>query len=146
MLSFCCFSCMFSDYGYEVFHIVQISALNIALIFYIKHLCPGLVIRGMWIFWESFWGVAEEGDKDCTSFIYWNNLRMNLLFLKSMILLLFRIISFQIDKLGYKEQEVSLLVKLGRLEEGEKLYQTLLSMNPDNYRWTFWLLFIGLHV
>ncbi|XP_058751865.1 N-terminal acetyltransferase A complex auxiliary subunit NAA15-like [Vicia villosa] len=40
-----------------------------------------------------------------------------------------------IDKLGYKEQEVSLLVKLGRLEEGEKLYQTLLSMNPDNYRY-----------
>ncbi|XP_012571543.1 N-terminal acetyltransferase A complex auxiliary subunit NAA15-like [Cicer arietinum] len=38
-----------------------------------------------------------------------------------------------VDKLGYKEQEVSLLVKLGRLEEGEKLYQALLSMNPDNY-------------
>ncbi|KAK7261867.1 hypothetical protein RIF29_28190 [Crotalaria pallida] len=40
-----------------------------------------------------------------------------------------------VDKLDYKEQEVSLLVKLGRLEEGEKLYQALLSMNPDNYRY-----------
>lgn len=40
----------------------------------------------------------------------------------------------QVDKLAYKEQEVSLLVKLGRLEEGEKLYKTLLAINPDNYR------------
>lgn len=29
---------------------------------------------------------------------------------------------------------MSLLVKLGRVEEGEKLYRVLLSMNPDNYR------------
>ena len=41
--------------------------------------------------------------------------------------------SFQVDKLSYKEVEVSLLVKLGQLEEGEKLYRALLSMNPDNY-------------
>ncbi|CAJ1955176.1 unnamed protein product [Sphenostylis stenocarpa] len=40
-----------------------------------------------------------------------------------------------VDKLAYKEQEVSLLVKLGCLEEGEKLYRALLSMNPDNYRY-----------
>ncbi|OIW03837.1 hypothetical protein TanjilG_30113 [Lupinus angustifolius] len=40
-----------------------------------------------------------------------------------------------VDKLDYKEQEVSLLVKLGRFEEGEKLYRELLSMNPDNYRY-----------
>ncbi|OIW09085.1 hypothetical protein TanjilG_16312 [Lupinus angustifolius] len=40
-----------------------------------------------------------------------------------------------VDKLEYKEQEVSLLVKLGRFEEGEKLYRSLLSMNPDNYRY-----------
>ncbi|OIW11907.1 hypothetical protein TanjilG_18180, partial [Lupinus angustifolius] len=40
-----------------------------------------------------------------------------------------------IDKVSYKEQEVSLLVKLGRLEEGETLYRALLSMNPDNYRY-----------
>ncbi|KAI9104199.1 hypothetical protein K1719_023035 [Acacia pycnantha] len=39
-----------------------------------------------------------------------------------------------VDKLAYKEQEVSLLVKLGHLGEGEKLYRILLSMNPDNYR------------
>jgi hypothetical protein len=37
--------------------------------------------------------------------------------------------------LDYKEQEVSLLLKLGCLEEGEKLYRALLSMNPDNYRY-----------
>ncbi|XP_062157189.1 N-terminal acetyltransferase A complex auxiliary subunit NAA15 [Alnus glutinosa] len=40
-----------------------------------------------------------------------------------------------VDKLDYKEQEVSLLLKLGCLEEGEKLYRALLSMNPDNYRY-----------
>ncbi|KAK2651397.1 hypothetical protein Ddye_011253 [Dipteronia dyeriana] len=40
-----------------------------------------------------------------------------------------------VDKLSYKEQEVSLLVKIGRLEEGAKLYRLLLSMNPDNYRY-----------
>ncbi|RZC09117.1 N-terminal acetyltransferase A complex auxiliary subunit NAA15, partial [Glycine soja] len=38
-----------------------------------------------------------------------------------------------VDKLVYKEQEVSLLVKLGHLEEGKALYWALLSMNPDNY-------------
>ncbi|XVF74641.1 hypothetical protein PTKIN_Ptkin13bG0127600 [Pterospermum kingtungense] len=38
-----------------------------------------------------------------------------------------------VDKLAYKEQEVSLLVKLGCLEEGEKIYKALLTMNPDNY-------------
>ncbi|KAI7981158.1 N-terminal acetyltransferase A complex auxiliary subunit NAA15 [Camellia lanceoleosa] len=37
------------------------------------------------------------------------------------------------DKLSYKEQEVSLLVKVGHVEEGEKLWRMLLSMNPDNY-------------
>ncbi|XP_058226821.1 N-terminal acetyltransferase A complex auxiliary subunit NAA15 [Rhododendron vialii] len=40
-----------------------------------------------------------------------------------------------VDKLGFKEHEVSLLVKLGSLEDGEKLYRMLLSMNPDNYRY-----------
>ncbi|XP_028239120.1 N-terminal acetyltransferase A complex auxiliary subunit NAA15-like isoform X1 [Glycine soja] len=40
-----------------------------------------------------------------------------------------------VDKLVYKEQEVSLLVKLGHLDEGEALYRALLSMNPDNYRY-----------
>ncbi|XP_023514565.1 N-terminal acetyltransferase A complex auxiliary subunit NAA15-like [Cucurbita pepo subsp. pepo] len=40
-----------------------------------------------------------------------------------------------VDKLSYKEQEVSLLVKLGRLEEGKNLYKTLLAINPDNYRY-----------
>ncbi|CAN0878301.1 N-terminal acetyltransferase A complex auxiliary subunit NAA15 [Linum grandiflorum] len=40
-----------------------------------------------------------------------------------------------VDKLSYKEQEVTLLVKLGRLEEGASLYKTLLTMNPDNYRY-----------
>ncbi|GKV35652.1 hypothetical protein SLEP1_g43894 [Rubroshorea leprosula] len=40
-----------------------------------------------------------------------------------------------VDKLAYKEQEVSLLMKLGQLEEGAKIYKALLSMNPDNYRY-----------
>ncbi|KAJ8427132.1 hypothetical protein Cgig2_033942 [Carnegiea gigantea] len=40
-----------------------------------------------------------------------------------------------VDKLAYKEQEVSLLVKLNRLEEAAKLYRALLYMNPDNYRY-----------
>ncbi|CAN1836317.1 N-terminal acetyltransferase A complex auxiliary subunit NAA15 [Linum perenne] len=40
-----------------------------------------------------------------------------------------------VDKLSYKEQEVTLLVKLGRLEEGASMYKTLLTMNPDNYRY-----------
>ncbi|KAH9714683.1 N-terminal acetyltransferase A complex auxiliary subunit NAA15 [Citrus sinensis] len=40
---------------------------------------------------------------------------------------------YKVDKLAYKEQEVSLLVKIGRLEEAAELYRALLSMNPDNY-------------
>lgn len=40
-----------------------------------------------------------------------------------------------VDKLAYKEQEVSLLVKLNRLEEAAELYTALLSLNPDNYRY-----------
>ncbi|XWS20344.1 hypothetical protein CRYUN_Cryun31cG0093500 [Craigia yunnanensis] len=40
-----------------------------------------------------------------------------------------------VDKLTYKEQEVSLLVKLGCLEEGANIYKALLTMNPDNYRY-----------
>ncbi|XP_047316946.1 N-terminal acetyltransferase A complex auxiliary subunit NAA15-like [Impatiens glandulifera] len=40
-----------------------------------------------------------------------------------------------VDKLSYKEHQVSLLVKLDHREEAEKLYMTLLSMNPDNYRY-----------
>ncbi|GKV35750.1 hypothetical protein SLEP1_g43971, partial [Rubroshorea leprosula] len=40
-----------------------------------------------------------------------------------------------VDKLAYKEQEVSLLLKLGHLEEGSKIFKALLSMNPDNYRY-----------
>ncbi|XP_057772972.1 N-terminal acetyltransferase A complex auxiliary subunit NAA15 [Salvia miltiorrhiza] len=38
-----------------------------------------------------------------------------------------------VDTLSYKEQEVSLLEKLGRFSEGEELYMKLLSVNPDNY-------------
>ncbi|XP_071691974.1 N-terminal acetyltransferase A complex auxiliary subunit NAA15-like [Rutidosis leptorrhynchoides] len=40
-----------------------------------------------------------------------------------------------VDKLSYKEEEASLLVKLNCLEEAEKLYKVLLTMNPDNYRY-----------
>ncbi|KAL1551466.1 N-alpha-acetyltransferase 16, NatA auxiliary subunit [Salvia divinorum] len=38
-----------------------------------------------------------------------------------------------VDTLSYKEQEASLLEKLGRFSEGEELYMKLLSENPDNY-------------
>ena len=41
---------------------------------------------------------------------------------------------FKVDKLAYKEQEVSLLVKLGRFEEGATFYTALLAMNLDNCR------------
>ncbi|KAL6568104.1 N-alpha-acetyltransferase 16, NatA auxiliary subunit [Orobanche hederae] len=41
-----------------------------------------------------------------------------------------------VDKLSFKEQEVSLLEKLGRLDEGVERYKKLLSMNPDNYKET----------
>uniref|UniRef100_A0A7N0VK31 Uncharacterized protein n=2 Tax=Kalanchoe fedtschenkoi TaxID=63787 RepID=A0A7N0VK31_KALFE len=40
-----------------------------------------------------------------------------------------------VDKLSFKEQEASLLMKLGRLDEVEKSYRGLLSVNPDNYRY-----------
>ncbi|KAL3633012.1 N-alpha-acetyltransferase 16, NatA auxiliary subunit [Castilleja foliolosa] len=40
-----------------------------------------------------------------------------------------------VDKLSYKEQEVSLLEKLGSFDKGEELYKKLLSMNPDNYKY-----------
>jgi peptide alpha-N-acetyltransferase len=43
-------------------------------------------------------------------------------------------VDLQVDKLTLKEQEVSLLVKLGHLEEGAEVYRALLSINPDNYR------------
>ncbi|XP_050231671.1 N-terminal acetyltransferase A complex auxiliary subunit NAA15 [Mercurialis annua] len=40
-----------------------------------------------------------------------------------------------VDKLSFKEQEVSLLVKLLHLEDGADMYRGLLAMNPDNYRY-----------
>ncbi|XP_073006647.1 N-terminal acetyltransferase A complex auxiliary subunit NAA15 [Typha latifolia] len=40
-----------------------------------------------------------------------------------------------VDKLAFKEQMASILLKLGRLEEGEKIYRSLLFMNSDNYRY-----------
>ncbi|CAL9113079.1 unnamed protein product [Musa textilis] len=44
-----------------------------------------------------------------------------------------------VDKLAFKEQMASIVLKLGRFEEGEKIYRSLLFMNSDNYRY-----FIGL--
>ncbi|KAJ6839531.1 N-alpha-acetyltransferase 15, NatA auxiliary subunit [Iris pallida] len=40
-----------------------------------------------------------------------------------------------VDKLAFKEQIASILVKLGQLEEGEKAYRALLLINPDNYEY-----------
>ncbi|KAM0944855.1 putative transferase [Dioscorea sansibarensis] len=44
-----------------------------------------------------------------------------------------------VDKLAFKEQMVSILVKLDHLKEGEKIYRSLLFMNSDNYKY-----FVGL--
>ncbi|URE23045.1 NMDA receptor-regulated protein 1 [Musa troglodytarum] len=44
-----------------------------------------------------------------------------------------------VDKLAFKEQMASIVLKLGHFEEAEKMYRILLVMNPDNYRY-----FIGL--
>ncbi|ONK76623.1 uncharacterized protein A4U43_C03F30260 [Asparagus officinalis] len=40
-----------------------------------------------------------------------------------------------VDKLAFKEQMASILVNLGRLDEGEKIYRALLLMNSDNYEY-----------
>ncbi|RWW31468.1 hypothetical protein GW17_00003906 [Ensete ventricosum] len=39
-----------------------------------------------------------------------------------------------VDKLAFKEQMASIVLKLGPFEEGEKIYRSLLFMNSDNYR------------
>nr|CAD1823315.1 unnamed protein product [Ananas comosus var. bracteatus] len=44
-----------------------------------------------------------------------------------------------VDKLSFKEQMASILLKLGHLEEAEKLFRSLLVMNADNYQY-----FIGI--
>lgn len=46
----------------------------------------------------------------------------------------------KVDTLSYKEQEASLLEKLGRFSEGEELYMKLLSENPDNYGYQNWVI------
>ena len=40
---------------------------------------------------------------------------------------------FWVDKLSFKEQMSCILLKVGRFEEAEKTYRSLLFMNPDNY-------------
>ncbi|XP_006644372.1 N-terminal acetyltransferase A complex auxiliary subunit NAA15 [Oryza brachyantha] len=40
-----------------------------------------------------------------------------------------------VDKLSFKEQMACILLKLGRFEEAEKIYRSLLFMNPDNYKY-----------
>uniref|UniRef100_A0A0D9V2Y2 Uncharacterized protein n=1 Tax=Leersia perrieri TaxID=77586 RepID=A0A0D9V2Y2_9ORYZ len=40
-----------------------------------------------------------------------------------------------VDKLSFKEQMACILLKLGRFEEAEKIYKSLLFMNPDNYKY-----------
>lgn len=56
------------------------------------------------------------------------------LHLLSMCTILFPFMLYQVDKLAFKEQMVSILVKLGHLKEGEKIYRSLLFMNSDNYK------------
>uniref|UniRef100_A0A453F258 Uncharacterized protein n=1 Tax=Aegilops tauschii subsp. strangulata TaxID=200361 RepID=A0A453F258_AEGTS len=40
-----------------------------------------------------------------------------------------------VDKLSFREQMACILLKLGRFEEAEKIYRSLLFMNPDNYKY-----------
>ncbi|CAM0881720.1 unnamed protein product [Alopecurus aequalis] len=40
-----------------------------------------------------------------------------------------------VDKLSFREQMACILLKLGRFEEAEKIYRSLLLMNPDNYKY-----------
>lgn len=40
-----------------------------------------------------------------------------------------------VDKLSFREQRASILLKLGRFDEAEKIYRSLLFMNPDNYKY-----------
>ncbi|KAI4965364.1 hypothetical protein ZWY2020_054720 [Hordeum vulgare] len=40
-----------------------------------------------------------------------------------------------VDKLSFREQMASILLKLGRFDEAEKIYRSLLFMNPDNYKY-----------
>ncbi|CAO2179205.1 unnamed protein product [Urochloa humidicola] len=40
-----------------------------------------------------------------------------------------------VDKLSFKEQMASVLLKLGRFDESESIYRSLLFMNPDNYKY-----------
>ncbi|TVU35938.1 hypothetical protein EJB05_17845 [Eragrostis curvula] len=40
-----------------------------------------------------------------------------------------------VDKLSFKEQMASILFKLGRFDESERIYRSLLFMNPDNYKY-----------
>ncbi|CAO2208690.1 unnamed protein product [Urochloa humidicola] len=40
-----------------------------------------------------------------------------------------------VDKLSFKEQMASVLFKLGRFDESESIYRSLLFMNPDNYKY-----------
>ncbi|KAG2590122.1 hypothetical protein PVAP13_5NG284600 [Panicum virgatum] len=40
-----------------------------------------------------------------------------------------------VDKLSFKEQMASILFKLGRFDESESIYRSLLFMNPDNYKY-----------
>ncbi|KAL6842778.1 hypothetical protein ACP4OV_027622 [Aristida adscensionis] len=40
-----------------------------------------------------------------------------------------------VDKLSFREQMASVLFKLGRFDESERIYRSLLFMNPDNYKY-----------
>lgn len=50
-----------------------------------------------------------------------------------------------VDNVAFKEQHVSLLVKLSALNEAKGIYMELLSHNPENYRLSFFLSFFTRH-
>ena len=43
-------------------------------------------------------------------------------------------ILMQVDKLGFRVELASLLFTLGNFEGDEEMYQSLISLNYDNYR------------
>ncbi|KAK1398321.1 hypothetical protein POM88_008184 [Heracleum sosnowskyi] len=47
------------------------------------------------------------------------------------------VLLYKVDKVTFKEQHISLLVNLDKLDEAKKLYLKLLSQNPENYRLSF---------
>jgi hypothetical protein len=95
----------------------------------------------MWDARQSPRGNAEEGEQDCEPYFF----VLCCLYVVVVGSLCMRwLITFfvpvhvnivcQVDKLSFKEQMATVLFKLGRFDESESIYRSLLFMNPDNYK------------